>query len=92
MAALGLSPGKGWCFEELSCSVESAVVFSLVGHGAGAELSLVGSMRAVRLMWTLLILIAVADGVCTWGVCVCSSLASSSASAEASLWERPHDM
>ena len=65
MAALGLSPGNGRCLEELSCSVESTAVFSLVGRGSGAGISLVGAMRAVRLMRTLLILIAVADGVCT---------------------------
>ena len=63
MVAFGLSPCMGRCSEVLLFSAVYAAVFSLVGRGAGAELSPVGPVRAVRLTLTPLILIDVPDGV-----------------------------
>ena len=92
MLASVLSPGFGVFTGVLLSPAVVVVVFSLVIRGTGAIPSPVRSVRAVRLTLILLILTAVLGGVCSRVVCGCASLASRSASAVASLCERPFDL
>ena len=90
--ASGLSPGFRMFSGDSLFSVVLIVAFSLIFCETGLASIPAGSVRVVRLTLMLLILTVVFWDVCSWIVCGCASLASRSASAVASLCEKPFVM